>query len=309
MNKTEREKIVQEIEKRHLFYTTNRSRLSRILKSPIRTLFYYTLTSIAYLKPYRIKIKSLWGDTLSFYLPEGGAIFYYGFFEANLTNLFLRYIKPGDVFLDVGAHIGYYSNLCAHLLEGKGEIHSFEPTPLTYLSLVKNTKHLAVVHPNNCAVMDTEKKISFVDYGPKFSAFNTFRARSAGDLNFLEKTKHQIEINAVTLDHYCKSNNVHPTFVKIDAEGADYLVLQGMNEILSITRPLISLEVAGSKEWKSNHDNSMAILKTHTYAPFEISADGTIQRHTIQENYTYDNLLFIPEEKIEETLKTYNQLS
>lgn len=297
MNEGTRGRIIEKIEKDRAFFKRYPSKKDRLVHRPFQTGAYYILTAIAYLRPFKIRYRTLWDDTLSFYLPEGGAIYYYGFFEANLTNFFLRFIKEGDTFVDIGAHIGYYSNMCAHLVGPKGHIHSFEPTPRTYGSLVMNTKKFANVKTNNAALLDKTSSITFTDYGPKYSAFNTFKKRSDSALSFLKAEEHQIHVPAITLDSYAEENSVIPAFIKIDAEGADYLVLKGMTELLTQTRPLVSIEVAGGDEWKENHEASMSFLAGLSYVAYEVSDDGFLHSHEKKDTYEYDNLVFVPKEK------------
>lgn len=304
IDKETRLRIINTISQRALFFTTYKSRAQRLLHAPFKTFHYYSLSVFAHIHPFKVKFKTLWNDTLTFYMPEGNAIYYYGFFEANLTNLFLRLIKEGDVFIDVGAHVGYYSNLCSHLVGQSGAVHSFEPTPRTFSSLQKNTEQFKNIKVNNFGVLDKETTIHFTDYGPKFSAFNSFKSRTNANLLFLEKEKVEIEIPTKVLDTYFQENLIKPTFVKIDAEGADYLVLSGMKNTLQKDRPIISIEMAGGKEWDENHKSCMHLLNENNYTGYEISTEGLLKKHTEEGTYEYDNLLFIPNEKVDGILSS-----
>lgn len=61
-----------------------------------------------------------------------------GVWEPNVTAAFERAVDPGDVVLDIGAHIGYYTLLAARLVGSEGHVHAFEPSPSTYQSLCAN---------------------------------------------------------------------------------------------------------------------------------------------------------------------------
>jgi FkbM family methyltransferase len=157
---------------------------------------------------------------------------------------------------------------------------------------------LPQVKTNNCALLDKSATITFTDYGPKYSAFNTFEKRNDSGLSFLKKEEAEITVQAITLDSYTAEHSVSPTFIKIDAEGTDYLVLKGMKETLQKSRPFISLEVAGGEEWETNHNESMAFLDSMSYGAFEVSDDGYLSKHERKATYAYDNLIFVPSEKI-----------
>src|SRR5579871_2994906 len=53
----------------------------------------------------------------------------YGIYEESLTEAFLYLVKPGQVVVDIGMHIGYYTTLFACLVGPEGQVHAFEPTP------------------------------------------------------------------------------------------------------------------------------------------------------------------------------------
>lgn len=268
-------------------------RVKRLFKAPIRTFVYYVLAAFSHIIPYKISFKTLWGTEMTSYLPEGNTFYYYGYCEANLTNFLLRFIKEGDVILDVGAHVGFYSMLTSSLVGDKGEVHSFEPTPWTYEILKKNTEKLSNVILNNKAVSDKKEIIPFKDYGPGYGAYNT--AHKKGSI--LKKKAETMNIGTVVLDEYCKGENIAPDFIKLDAEGYEYAILQGMVNILEVNRPVVTLEVAGGEEWSGNCKKSIEFLVSKKYKPYEMGLDGFISSHIIKDNYEYDNLLFVPEEK------------
>lgn len=292
MKKEARQKLKKEILSRQELYELQGSRLKRLLKDPVRTLPYYFMQWLAYRKPYKVTYTTLWGDTMRFYLPEAGAIYYYGFFEANLSNFFINFLKDGDVFFDVGAHVGYYSMLASALVGEKGRIFSFEPTPRTFKSLEENAKTKKNITAYNNAVLDQETEIEFFDYGPKFSAFNSFKKRTSDEIFFKDKAE-RIVVKTVSLDKFCKKNNLAPTLIKIDAEGSEHLILAAMSDILNTSRPLVTIEVSGGEEWKDNCMQSIKILTEKGYDCYEISLEGYLSKHTIRDVYTYDNLLFV----------------
>jgi FkbM family methyltransferase len=291
MNKIEREKIIKTVIEREKLRPL--SRFERLIQVPTRTFVYYIFALFGHIKPYKLSFKTLWGTTMTSYLPEGNTFYYYGYCEANLTNFLLRFLKDDDVVLDVGAHVGFYSMLTSTLVGGKGEVHSFEPTPWTFALLQKNTENCGNVTLNNKAVSNIQENISFKDYGPGYGAYNTAHK----DGSTLKKKATTIHTETVVLDTYCKEKNIKPTFVKLDAEGFEFSILNGMTYLLETVRPLVTLEVAGGQGWSDNCKKSINFLLDKKYKPYEMSVDGFVTPHAIQENYVYDNLLFIPEEK------------
>lgn len=104
------------------------------------------------------------------------------------------------------------------------------------------------------ALLDKEGLVFFTDYGLQYSVFNTLNKRIEKDFFDGRKTK-TIKIKTIILDEYCKKNNIKPDFIKIDAEGAEHLILQGMSYVLKSLKPIIGLEMGGGEEWKKNVRN------------------------------------------------------
>jgi FkbM family methyltransferase len=63
-----------------------------------------------------------------------------GVWEPNVTAAFRRALAPGDVCLDLGAHIGYYTLLAAGLVGPQGHVYAFEPSPASYRGLRANVE-------------------------------------------------------------------------------------------------------------------------------------------------------------------------
>ena len=210
---------------------------------------------------------------------------------------FINFLKDGDIFYDVGAHVGYYTMLASKLISPSGQVHSFEPTPRTFLSLRENTLKKPNVTINNRAVMSTEGEIIFSDYGPKYSAFNSFQNRTSDEMKFLSKPE-MIKVKTISLDKYRCDKNAHPSIIKIDAEGAEHIILKAMDVILTEDKPVVTIEVAGEEEWQKNCQESITLLTNKGYEMYEITLEGYLKPHIRKNTYSYDNLVFVhPENK------------
>ncbi len=288
----QREELKNKILGIHKTSETRFKRSDRLLKEPLKAIPFFIKQVIARIRPFKVNYKTLWGDKMSFYLPEGNAVYYYGFYEADLTNFFINAIQDGDVFFDIGTHVGFYTLLASNLTAPRGSVHGFEPTPRTFKTLSQNLSEKKNVFLNNVAVLDKATEIDFVDYGPKNSAFNTYKSRDGKEMAFLGKPEH-VTVKAISLDAYAKEKQVRPTIIKIDAEGAEHLILQSMNEILSTARPIVTIEVGGGAEWKKNCDQSIDFLLAKGYDCFETTIEGRLKKHDRKDIYHYDNLVFV----------------
>lgn len=242
---------------------------------------------------FQIKSKTIFGSEIIIILPSYFNIFTLGFTEYKLTKFLLKNLKEKDVFIDAGAHIGYYTLLASKLVGKKGKVIAFEPTPSIFKILKKNIKNKINIIAKNVALFNKNKidKIKFVDYGLRNSTLNTYKRRT---INMLKNKGKEIRVNAITLDVFCRENNIKPTFIKLDTEGSESLVLEGMVDVLKNIKPILSIEVGGGDEWAMNNQKSIAILIKSNYTAYEINKNGDLFKHKTRQKYIYENLIFMP---------------
>ena len=156
--------------------------------------------------------------------------------EERTTELFKKMVKEGDTIVDIGANIGYFTLLSAKLVGKKGKIYAFEPEPKNYNYLLKN------IELNNIGntVLATQKAIS--DKTGKTKLYICEHDTGHHTINQPEGIKSYkpntgnkesfIEIDTVTLDDFLKDKNRLVNVVKIDAEGAEMLVILGMDKTI-----------------------------------------------------------------------------
>ncbi len=297
MDEQQKNKLIEKVLKKYELYKLSGSRLKRLIRDPVTTVPFFILQFLAYIHPFKVNYKTLWGDKMSFYLPEGGMIYQYGFFEANLTNFLVRLLKEGDTFLDVGAHVGTYTVLASKLVGSSGKVYSFEPTPRTFDTLKNNSTVRSNISVYNNAIMDKSSTIEFFDYGPKFSAFNTFKKRNDENIEFRDKVE-KISVQTISLDEFCREKNIKPDFVKIDAEGAEHIILTAMTDILKNIKPILSIEVSNTPELLKNSNDSIKILIDLGYVGYISSPEGLLSPHISGTEYAYENIIFVHSSKV-----------
>lgn len=150
-----------------------------------------------------------------------------GSYEPEVTELLHKYLKPGSVFLDVGANVGYFSRLAGEIVGGSGKIFSIEANANNFLSLFRNTNHYPNIHPFNVAIAD---KNSFLDLN--ISSHSACHSLMQTNNNLNGKTS---KVFSITLDHFWEDYLEKQTIdlLKIDIEGAEIQALNGMQKLLS----------------------------------------------------------------------------
>ena len=241
--------------------------------------------------------RTFFGDRMRVRLPESvsSQLYLDGAFEFDLTETFLRLVRPGWVVFDVGAHLGYYTLLAARLVGPMGQVHAFEPTPATHALLMTNTRDHENVRVVDRAAWSHPTTLSFQDFGVSNSAFNSaFPPRSAS-LNATRPRIHAVQ--AVSLDDYCAEAGIIPDLVKIDAESAESHVLAGMSRLMDENPPFITIEVGD--EVSTGTPSSRELLDSvmeRGYAPVRATEDG-LRSELLRDSYTYTNVLLAPRER------------
>ena len=167
--------------------------------------------------------------------------------EPGTMAFFGRFLKPGMVAWDVGAHIGYLSFWFAYLVGPSGRVLAIEPGSDNLRYLRQNARvfpHITVVE---AAVTDEDGTVSF------FEENITGQNNCISDgLRHLEEMKAKAgvpsvvksySVKSVCLDTIWRDTKLSPDLIKIDAEGAEPKVMRGVEAVIAAVRPAILIEV------------------------------------------------------------------
>lgn len=145
-----------------------------------------------------------------------------GLYETDVTELILSRVGNGMTFVDLGANIGYYSLIAAHLVGEAGKVYAFEADREAYTYLIQNTADNLChnVVPANLAVSD-------LDHQVYFSPTSKERGHVSSGRNGAYL------IAGTTLDTYFRGEGwPRLDFIKIDIEGSEERALRGMAEVV-----------------------------------------------------------------------------
>jgi FkbM family methyltransferase len=150
------------------------------------------------------------------------------------------FLSCGDWAIDVGANIGHYTKRMSDLVGARGRVLAFEPVAATFSLLAANTQ--SYNHQNvtllNVAVSDTSAVA-----GISIPQFFT------GLPNYYEATINPgndgLKVLTVSIDSLRLPHSVR--LVKIDAEGHEPFVLDGMKELLARDKPILIVEVSNAE--------------------------------------------------------------
>ncbi len=154
------------------------------------------------------------------------------------TKLVQDHVNSGDVVIDVGAHIGYFSLLFSNLVGETGHVYSFEPEPknikLLKKSITINNIQNISLEPHPVSNINESCKL----YVGQFTSGGN-RIHCPDKMIELYE-KEPINVETLVLDDYFSKLNLlnKINFVKMDCEGSELRVLQGMKKILRESKNL-----------------------------------------------------------------------
>ncbi|MDO9373185.1 MAG: FkbM family methyltransferase [Ferruginibacter sp.] len=208
--------------------------------------------SIEILPGHKIKYAGL-GDISQIIYKTAVLVKYGKSFEFSTLQLFSKIVHPGDVIIDVGANSGLYSIFYSNLVGANGLVHAFEPDKETCSLLQKNLQlnNCSNVIVHNLALSDKESRIEMVSFTPdnlhldQGDSFKYIREVGADETDEANKFMHACPLD--TLRQIGEITKID--FIKIDVEGAEFLVLKGAVQTIQRFKPVIIFELSG--QWTS----------------------------------------------------------
>ncbi|RYG05727.1 MAG: FkbM family methyltransferase [Chitinophagaceae bacterium] len=172
---------------------------------------------------------------LSDWIPQN--IYYLGYYERRELNFLRNTLKPGDVFIDVGANVGLFTLMASKLVGANGRVYAFEPFSKSYDNLQLNISlnKFSNIIAEKLAVTDQEKDmiLGFDEMDQNSGMVSEFAEFGAGHEN----------VHAITLDDYFSEFNGSLKMIKIDIEGGELNALRGMRSILLKHKPILLIEL------------------------------------------------------------------
>ena len=162
--------------------------------------------------------------------------YWFGCYELAKQRAIAEVVKPGMVFYDVGANVGFYTLLASRLVGEAGKVVAFEPS---HRNLAFLRRHVGMNRCGNvqiypAAVADRKGK----------GRFNAGTDPSTGRLD--ESGRAEVEL--VSLDELVDSGEIlPPNVIKMDIEGGEGAALRGAARVLRGYQPTLFVSIHGRK--------------------------------------------------------------
>tara|TARA_Y100000741_G_C18207639_1_gene540348 strand:+ start:293 stop:1120 length:828 start_codon:yes stop_codon:yes gene_type:complete len=186
------------------------------------------------------------------------------FFKSEPETInWIKSFKKNSVFFDIGANIGLYSLYSAKL---NHSVVSFEPESLNFAALNLNISDNNFQKNITCypIALDDNFLISNLNihkfrFGSSGHSFN--RPANSSDQK-LEYMKSQGSIS-ITLDQFSETQNIFPDYLKIDVDGNELNVINGMKNLLK-SKKIKSILIEINKNYQE-HQKVIKIIESHNY--------------------------------------------
>lgn len=228
---------------------------------------------------------------------RGGLIY-----EPDVAHVMLRALHDGDVAVDVGANVGFFTVMLATLVGAQGRVVSFEPGPDNLPRLQRN---IAASGVENVTIVPQPASDSA---GPTLFYLNSDISgghalwdpgQFPGNTKSLAQQR-IVDVTATTLDaELARLNLPAPRLIKIDTEGADHRVLIGATGLLrdhSVPYIVAELHDFGLEQLGSSQQALRRFMAGFGYATFALYYDGSppklIPPETRLQSRHFLNLLF-----------------
>ncbi len=149
--------------------------------------------------------------------------------EPKTTEVMKEIVEPYMTILEVGANIGYYALMEAHLMDDTGIIYALEPFKTSFDLLNKNIElnnyKSIKTYQLACSNKSGKDKLFLSPH------FNTCNMANDKDLGY-------DEVDVISVDEFLKDKK-QPDIVRMDIEGYEYYVIPGMKETLKHIKYLV----------------------------------------------------------------------
>jgi FkbM family methyltransferase len=218
-------------------------------------------------------------------------------YEPGVRKCLLALLRPGHTFVDVGAHIGFFSLIASSLVGSQGKVYAFEANATLFQTLRSNALGYSWLVPSLRAVWNKSGSVTFSN--PRQAGESGW-----GKLAAVRNEGHTASVQAISLDDWYESVGSPPIrLIKIDAEGSEPFILEGAHRIIASTRPCLIIELNDHLLGQVGQTRAIIadFLREQAYRIFAIGPKDLYEtREAIDP--VFSEILCVPSERLEESM-------
>jgi FkbM family methyltransferase len=226
----------------------------------------------SYLKPVIVRTHEGFRLRVDGSSQTGRILYATGRYEAATSAVITSRVKPGQLVVDVGANIGYFTVLAAHAVGRDGAVMAFEPNVDVRKRLEDNIRLNALtnVEVHGEALGERAGEVMLYVGPPTDTGLASLRALPGS---------RTVRVPLVRFDDLARPGDRPVRLIKVDVEGAEFAVIEGMMHCLSRDRPDLIMEI--TDEYLQGLNASARVLYERLaalgYYMFEIRDDGRLE--------------------------------
>jgi FkbM family methyltransferase len=218
-------------------------------------------------------------------------------FEENEINFLYKFLREGDIVLEIGANIGLHALHEAKAEGNNGKVFAFEPVPSTHNTMLANLKLNAFTNIATYNVgLSSSKSQLEMNVSSNYDAWNTLvdQSKMVANASIFDS---KIYVDLIKLDDFIIDENIDVkkiSLVKIDVEGWEKFVLLGGANFLKNESPVLMIEFDENNTWAAGYlcHELYDLLVSFGYEIFTI-VDGKLKPESKQLHYPSQNLIAI----------------
>ena len=177
-----------------------------------------------------------------------------GTYEPYMQNAFAKYIRPGFIVYDVGAHAGYHSLLCGLLVGPAGRVFAFEPHPHNRQSIQRQLD------------LNPGINVTLMTYALSDTCSSVHLNSTQGPSQAYLSDDGNIAVEAKSIDYMVENESLPPPdVIKLDVEGHEEQVLRGALRTMKSYKPIVLCDY---------NDNQTFTMVTEVMGPLGYQITG-----------------------------------
>jgi FkbM family methyltransferase len=222
-----------------------------------------------------------------------------GQWESWVTKAMRDNLRPGMTVVDAGANVGYFTLIACDSVGREGRVFAFEPDPETFEMLFRNVEmngYRPICQCHRVALSSMRGTATFYRFSVHFGGNSLWH--TGGATTEIRDEVAEVQVDTIAFDDFAEDAGIGTVdLIKIDTEGSEAHVLQGMRKTLAANTNIVLLCEFNAERIRSSNCDPETSVDSIMEAGFKlrlVNYDGSIREISRAEVLTHpDAMLFL----------------